>query len=64
MESPPYNALINFVPTARVEVENVAVPLLRVPVPKVVVPCSKVMISPSGGVPLPEEVTFAVNTTV
>jgi hypothetical protein len=36
--SPPYAAVIEFEPTAKVEMLNVAFPLLTVPVPNVVLP--------------------------
>lgn len=51
-----------FVPVLRVDVENVAVPLVSVPVPSVVAPCRNVTVSPLGGAPKFEE-TVAVNTT-
>jgi hypothetical protein len=48
-ESPPYTAVIELVPTLRVEVVKLAEPLLSVPVPNTVVPFLNVTVSPSGG---------------
>jgi len=62
LESPPYDAVIECVPTASVEIVKVVLPpLLNVPMPSVTVPSRKV-IAPVG-VPLPVEVTVAVNVT-
>lgn len=61
-ESPAYTALIELVPTFRVEVEKLAEPPLKVPVPSAVVPFINVTVSPFGGVPALEETT-AVKVT-
>lgn len=62
LESPPYAAVMECVPTVSVEIVKVALPpLFSVPVPSVIVPSRKV-IAPVG-VPLPVEVTVAVNVT-
>jgi hypothetical protein len=62
LESPPYAAVMECVPTVSIEIVRVALPpLFSVPVPRVIVPSRKV-IAPVG-VPLPVEVTVAVNVT-
>jgi hypothetical protein len=62
LESPPYAAVMECVPTVSVEIAKVALPpLFSVPMPSVIVPSRKV-IAPVG-VPLPVEVTVAVNVT-
>ena len=55
---------MEWLPTARLEVEKVAVPSLRVPVPSVVVPSRKVTVPV--GVPAPGAfaLTVAVNVTL
>ena len=59
--SPPYAAVIECAPAARLDVENLAIDPLRVPVPRVVVPSRKVA-DPVGAMePLP--VTVAVKVT-
>lgn len=47
-ESPPYTALIAFVPEGNVAVVKLAEPPLNVPVPNTVVPFMNEMVSPSG----------------
>lgn len=61
---PPYTAVIESVPSASVDVANVALPALSVPVPSVVVPFLNVTVP--AGVPTPgaTAVTVAVNVTV
>jgi hypothetical protein len=60
LESPPYAAVMECVPTVSIEIVKVAIPLLfRVPVPSVVVPSRKV--TEPVGVPLLPGVTVAVN---
>lgn len=60
LESPPYAAVMECVPTVSIEIVKVAIPLLfRVPVPSVVVPSRKV--TEPVGVPLLRGVTVAVN---
>ena len=58
---PPYTAVMECDPTARVEVANVAFPPASVPVPKVFTPFLKVTVPV--GVP-PVDVTVAVNVTL
>ncbi len=60
--SPPYTALIELVPTAKVESVKFAEPPLNVPVPSTVVPFIKETVCPFGGAP-ELEVTFAVKIT-
>ena len=60
-ESPPYEAVMLFVPTARVEMVSVATPPDNVPVPIDVVPLRNVTVPV--GVPDEGDVTFAVNVT-
>ena len=42
--SPGYDAVIVWLPTLRVEVVNVATPLVKAPVPRVVLPSTKVTV--------------------
>ena len=61
--SPPYAAVTEYEPAARLLVENVALPPeLRVPAPSDVVPFEKVTVPV--GVPLPDGVTCAVKVTL
>jgi hypothetical protein len=59
-ESPPYCAVMECEPAARMEVVNVATPPLSVPVPSVVTPSRNVTV-PVGVPPAP--LTVAVNVT-
>ena len=62
LESPPYAAVMECVPTVSIEIVKVAIPLLfRVPVPSVVALSRKV--TEPVGVALLPEVTVAVNVT-
>src|SRR5580658_10464605 len=63
LESLPYTAVMESLPTGRVDVAKVAVPPLSIPVPSNVEPCINETVSPSAGAP-PFEVTTAVNVTV
>jgi hypothetical protein len=63
LESPPYAALIEFVPTGSVEVMKLAEPPLNVLVPNTVVPFMNEMVSPSGGGAPTLEVTVASKVT-
>jgi len=56
-ESPPYTALIEWVPIGCVEVVKLADPPPNAPVPNIVVPSTKVTVSPSGGAPMLEVTT-------
>src|ERR1700693_874840 len=59
--SPPYTAVIECDPTARVDVVNAALPLLSVPVPSTVVPSLNV--TDPVGVPVVNDFTVAVKVT-
>ncbi len=61
--SPGYDAVIVWLPTLRVEVVNVATPLVKAPVPRVVLPSTKVTVPV--GTPAPGETaaTVAVKVT-
>jgi hypothetical protein len=62
LESPLYAAVMECVPTVSIEIVKVAVlPAFSVPVPSVVLPSRKLTLPV--GVPLPAEVTVAVNVT-
>jgi hypothetical protein len=62
LESPPYAAVMEWVPTVRIEIVKEAIPLaFRVPLPSVVAPSRKVTVPV--GVALLPEVTEAVNVT-
>ena len=60
--SPPYTMVMECVPTARVDVVNVALPLLSVPVPNTVVPSLKLTVPV--GIPEVAGLTVAVKVTV
>ena len=61
-ESPPYTAVIKWVPTLSEEVEKLAEPPLNAPVANNVLPYINDTISPSGGAPR-TEATAAVKVT-
>jgi hypothetical protein len=62
LESPPYAAVTECMPTVRIEIVKMAAPLeFSFPVPSVVVPSRKLTVPV--GVPLLPEVTVAVNVT-
>jgi hypothetical protein len=63
LESPPYTALIEFVPTVRIEIANPAARFLSIAVSNKVAPFMNEMLSPFGGAPM-LEVTIAVKVTV
>jgi hypothetical protein len=63
VESPPYTAVTEVLPTGSIDVLKVAWPLLRKPVPSVVVPLMNDTVSPSGGAP-PLDETVAAKITV
>jgi len=61
-ESPPYTAVTESLPTARVEIDKLAEPPLNTPVPNTVVPFMNEIPSPLGGAPI-RELTVAVKLT-
>jgi hypothetical protein len=61
--SPPYTAVIEWDPTDKVDVENVAWPPLSVPVPSVVAPSLNVTVPVGVPLPEPDAATVAVNVT-
>jgi hypothetical protein len=61
--SPPYSAVVEWLPAERVVVAKLAVPSLRAPIPNVVVPSLKVTVPAGMPEPPVPEVTVAVNVT-
>ncbi len=63
LELAPYTAVMEWLPTLRVEVEKVATPEDKVPVPSVVVPSLKVTVPVGTAVPGALATTVAVKVT-
>ena len=61
--SPPYTAVMEWVPAVRLEVANVATPAVSVPVPSEVTPSLKVTVPVGVPVPGGTTVTVAVKVT-